>query len=191
MKRWILIVALTAACRPHPVAPRVEGPTQPPPPIPVLSGDPGPPVVKPSPVHAESPAPAVEPEPPKLRRPVISETNARLQDAFFPYDRADLSDEALAALRGDADLLASILADYPSVTVVVEGHCDERGSAEYNLALGDRRATRAGALLQQFGVAGGRIRIVSYGKEQPQCSEPDETCRHRNRRAHLLLRNNL
>lgn len=192
MKRWILIVALTAACRPHPVAPRADGPLPPPPPIAVLPGDPGTHTVKPGPARAESPAPAVEPEPPKLRRPVdavISEINARLKDAFFPYDRADLSDEALAELRRDADLLSPILADYPDVTVVVEGHCDERGSAEYNLALGDRRATRAAELLQQFGVAPSRTSIVSYGKERPQCSELNETCWRQNRRAHLLLRN--
>ncbi len=79
-------------------------------------------------------------------------------------------------------------AEFPQVKVVVEGHCDERGSAEYNLGLGDDRAAKAAGVLRQFGVLPERIEIISYGKEAPQCTEPAETCWRRNRRAHLLLR---
>jgi len=69
--------------------------------------------------------------------------------------------------------------------VIVEGHCDERGSAEYNLALGDRRATAAKDFLVQLGVPADRLKTISYGKERPQCTEENEQCWQRNRRAHL------
>jgi peptidoglycan-associated lipoprotein len=119
---------------------------------------------------------------------VIADLNNRLEDAFFDYDRSELRSDALAALRKDAALLAPIVAEFPQFKIVVEGHCDERGSAEYNLGLGDHRANRAAAVLQSFGVPLDRIQVVSYGKEQPQCSESTESCWHRNRRAHLAIR---
>ncbi|HJZ96001.1 MAG TPA: OmpA family protein, partial [Candidatus Solibacter sp.] len=108
--------------------------------------------------------------------------------AFFAYDRSELSLEALAALRKDAGLLCAILADFPGVRIVLEGHCDERGSAEYNVALGDRRARRANEVLREFGVPDSAVEIVSYGKEAPQCVEATEECRQKNRRAHLSVR---
>lgn len=134
--------------------------------------------------------PSAETGPPKIPRPleaVLAETNARLEDAFFGYDRSDLSGDALAILRQDAGMLAPVLDGFPTVQVIVEGHCDDRGSAEYNLALGDRRASRAAEVLRQFGVAPAGIAVVSYGKEKPQCMEADESCRQKNRRAHLIL----
>jgi peptidoglycan-associated lipoprotein len=107
------------------------------------------------------------------------------RDAFFDYDKSDIRPDARDALTQDAGLLKRILAQESNFTVVVEGHCDERGSAEYNLALGDRRSTAAKDFLVQLGVAGDRLKTISYGKERPQCTEAAEACWQRNRRAHL------
>jgi peptidoglycan-associated lipoprotein len=118
----------------------------------------------------------------------IKEVNGALEDAFFRYDRSELTPDALASLRRDADLLCAILADFPALKVTVEGHCDERGSAEYNLALGDRRARRAEGVLRECGVPAGAVEVVSYGKEAPQCLDATETCWQKNRRAHMSVR---
>jgi peptidoglycan-associated lipoprotein len=114
--------------------------------------------------------------------------NGQLEDAFFAYDSFDLSPEAIAALRRDADLLRAILRDFPGLRVTIEGHCDERGSAEYNLGLGDRRAVRAAAFLKELGLPAANFAPVSYGKEAPQCTESTEACWSRNRRAHFVVR---
>ena len=81
--------------------------------------------------------------------------------------------------------LKTILRDFPNDAITVEGHCDERGSAEYNLGLGDRRSTSAKDFLVQLGVPADRLRTVSYGKERPQCTDGNEGCWQRNRRAHF------
>src|ERR1019366_3772976 len=79
----------------------------------------------------------------------------------------------------------SILSDFPNASIVVEGHCDERGSAEYNLGLGDRRASAAKEFLQGLGVPADRLKTISYGKERPQCTEQNESCWQKNRRVHF------
>jgi peptidoglycan-associated lipoprotein len=114
--------------------------------------------------------------------------NGELEDVFFAYDHFDLSPDAVTALHHDADLLRAILREFPALQVSVEGHCDERGSAEYNLGLGDRRANRAAAFLYQMGLPRGNFVPVSYGKEAPQCTESTESCWSRNRRAHFVVR---
>jgi peptidoglycan-associated lipoprotein len=119
---------------------------------------------------------------------VVLELNGELKDAFFDYDRSALSPDAISALRQDAALLLPILAEFPQLKVTIEGHCDERGSAEYNLGLGDHRAGSAAEVLQRFGVPLAHLEIVSYGKERPQCTELKESCWRLNRRAHLLIR---
>ena len=81
-----------------------------------------------------------------------------------------------------------MLARFPTVRITVEGHCDERGSAEYNFALGDQRARRAADFLRELGVPEGNLRIVSYGREAPQCTDPVESCWRLNRRAHFVAR---
>jgi peptidoglycan-associated lipoprotein len=118
----------------------------------------------------------------------VSEVNGQLEDVYFAYDQFQLSSEADAALRRDADLLREILREFPQLQVTVEGHCDERGSAEYNLGLGDRRATRTIAALAQLGLPAANFSAVSYGKEAPQCTESNESCWNRNRRAHFVVR---
>jgi peptidoglycan-associated lipoprotein len=110
---------------------------------------------------------------------------SELRDALYDYDSNNIRDDARAALTADADALKRILADFPNATVNVEGHCDERGSAEYNLGLGDRRATSARDFLTQLGVPADRLKTISYGKERPVCTESDESCWQRNRRAHF------
>ena len=108
-----------------------------------------------------------------------------VQDAFFDYDKSDIREDARSALTRDADALKAILADYPGQMIGIEGHCDERGSGEYNMGLGDRRATAAKEFLVLVGVSAERLRTVSYGKERPQCTESNEGCWQQNRRAHL------
>jgi peptidoglycan-associated lipoprotein len=106
-------------------------------------------------------------------------------DALFDYDKSDIRPDAQQVLTRDADALKRIFAADPSFTVVLEGHCDERGSAEYNLGLGDRRATSAKDFLMQLGVPADKIRSISYGKDRPVCTDANEACYQRNRRAHL------
>jgi len=98
---------------------------------------------------------------------------------FFDFDRYDIKDEGRATLQRQAAWLKK----YPSVSVQIEGHCDERGTREYNLALGSRRATAAKDYLISLGVEAGRITTISYGKEKPVCVESNESCWAQNRRA--------
>ena len=102
-----------------------------------------------------------------------------MQDIFFDYDAYDIRTDAQATLAKDASYLGS----HPDMKVVIGGYCDERGSNEYNLALGQNRANIAKNALVTAGVAAGRIRVVSYGKEKPFCTESNEECWQLNRRA--------
>ncbi|MBI3210711.1 MAG: OmpA family protein [Candidatus Solibacter usitatus] len=130
--------------------------------------------------------PPPPPPPPAVAKPSFSERVAReIQDVFFNYDKNDIREDARATLQRNADALKAIFRDFNSGTVSVEGHCDERGSAEYNLGLGDRRSTSARDFLVQLGVPGDRLKTVSYGKERPQCTESNEACWQKNRRAHF------
>ncbi len=118
---------------------------------------------------------------------ILEELNARLLDVLFDYDQANLTTEAVSTLQQDARLLAPVLNAYPRVSVLIEGHCDERGSAEYNLGLGDLRASRAVEALENLGLARPRLRTISYGRERPLCVDPAESCWRLNRRAHMVL----
>ncbi len=132
--------------------------------------------------------PPPPPAPPRQPPPSVSlETrlSTDVQDAYFDYDKSDIRGDARDALTKNATSLKSILADFPNATIVIEGHCDERGSAEYNLGLGDRRATAAKEFLVQLGVSADRLKTISYGKERPQCTDANESCYQRNRRAHF------
>jgi peptidoglycan-associated lipoprotein len=106
-----------------------------------------------------------------------------VRDAFFDYDSAEIRADARAVLQKDADFLKS----YPQARVTIEGHCDERGSTEYNLALGDRRANAVKEYLVSLGVPASQLTTTSYGKEKPFCSESNETCWQQNRRGHFTL----
>src|SRR5579864_321486 len=129
------------------------------------------------------PPPPTAPTAPRLSSAEMLQQQA--QDAFFDFDKSDIRPDARDALTHDSGLLKQIFAQDANFSVVVEGHCDERGSAEYNLALGDRRATAAKDFLVQLGVPGDRVKTISYGKERPQCTEATEECWQKNRRAHL------
>ena len=100
----------------------------------------------------------------------------------WDYDRAEIRADAKEALRKDANFFKN----YPTMRVTIEGHCDERGSTEYNLALGDRRASAVKAYLVGLGIPADRLNTVSYGKEKPACMEADEACYTKNRRGHLV-----
>jgi peptidoglycan-associated lipoprotein len=128
------------------------------------------------------PPPAAPPSKPTITERLTTEVG----DAFFDYDKSDLREDARAALTKDASALKLILDDFPGSTVIIEGHCDERGSAEYNIALGDRRASSAMAFLSQLGVSSERLSKISYGKERPQCTDSNETCWQKNRRVHFV-----
>ena len=108
---------------------------------------------------------------------------ANVQDIFFDYDAYDVRSDAQATLSKDASWLVS----NPNVKIVIGGYCDERGSNEYNLALGENRANSAKNALVQAGVAASRIRVISYGKEKPFCNESTEECWQQNRRAGFAM----
>lgn len=126
--------------------------------------------------------------PPPVQQPTNTmsaeeEFKANVQDIFFDYDAYDIRGDAQGILSKDASYFAS----HPNVKIVIGGYCDERGSNEYNLALGQNRADAAKNALITAGVAAGRIRVVSYGKEKPFCSESTESCWQQNRRAGFSL----
>lgn len=136
-------------------------------------------------VNVTAPAPP-PPTPTPAPKATFGEAIAReVQDAYFDFDKSDLREDARNTLTQNADKLKTIFRDYPNGTVTIEGHADERGSAEYNLGLGDRRAIAAKDFLVQLGVPADRLRTLSYGKERPQCTEANESCWQKNRRAHF------
>jgi peptidoglycan-associated lipoprotein len=127
---------------------------------------------------------SVPPPPQKAAEPSMQELFDRsVKDAYFDYDKADIRPDARDALTQTAQFLRS----YPQLKVVIEGHCDERGSTEYNLALGDRRAAAAKQFLTSLGISGDRLETVSYGKERPFCTASTEECYMQNRRAHIVM----
>lgn len=147
-----------------------------------------PPAAPETPPPAPEPPPDVTPAPSEydtLRQKSVDELEKMglLSDIHFEYDRADLRDSDRATLSANADTLKK----FDFLLITVEGHCDERGSVEYNLALGERRAKAALDYLASLGVAAGRMKMVSYGKEVPLCQESNEECWARNRRAHFAI----
>jgi peptidoglycan-associated lipoprotein len=135
------------------------------------------------------PAPPTETEtaPPPPSAPPPSETTTEpqasaLQDAFFDFDAADLRADAKSALENNGKYLERA----GSASVVIEGHCDERGSVEYNLALGERRARAAKDFLVSYGIPATRLTTISYGKERPFDAGHDESAWSKNRRAHFV-----
>jgi peptidoglycan-associated lipoprotein len=110
---------------------------------------------------------------------------SELQDVHFEYDAREIRPEERSILEKDAAVLKRLFLLDPDVVVMIEGHCDERGSAEYNLALGDQRATMVRTMLINLGLPGGKLLTVTYGKEHALCLDESEECRARNRRAHF------
>ena len=125
------------------------------------------------------------PPPPPPPAPSVSDQdlfNQNVKDVFFDYDSYELRPDAQAAVQANAQFLQQ----HPGITFTVEGHCDERGSTEYNLALGDNRANAVKTALTQAGVSSDRIKTISYGKEKPFCTESNEQCWQQNRRGHFV-----
>ena len=142
----------------------------------------------PAPARAAAPAPpAPAPRyPDAATRARIDELIGRIQDAYFDYDRHTLRDDAVKTLPADAKELANIMNQYPDYKLRVEGYCDERGSSEYNQALGEARAKAAKDYLVSVGVSGTQLSTISFGKEQQSCAEHDEACWSKNRRVHIV-----
>ena len=139
---------------------------------------PAPPVTKPA-----EPAPTPPPPPPPPA-PTPKITASDFSDAFYDFDSYALRADTQAALDKDA----RVLRDNPDVSITIEGHCDERGTVEYNLALGEKRANAARDYLVNAGVPIARIQTISYGKERPFAEGHDEAAWAQNRRAHFVLR---
>lgn len=140
----------------------------------------------PEPMPAPPAEPAAAPDPLDGDLASVNEYLRRqglLGDAFFDYDRASLTDRGREQLSRNAEFLRQ----YPQFQVTLEGHCDERGTPEYNLALGERRAFTAREYLTALGVDEGRLRTMSYGEERPVCGGEDESCWSQNRRAHPVV----
>jgi len=122
---------------------------------------------------------------PQAVRDNLNQKLARLEDALFDYDKSTIRSDASTALKDDVGVIRDILASYPSQKLLIEGHADERGSQEYNLALGDRRARAAEEFLSSMGIPNNQLTVISYGKERPVCTDETESCWQRNRRAHM------
>jgi peptidoglycan-associated lipoprotein len=112
---------------------------------------------------------------------------SELQDVYFDYDAGEIRPEQKSILEKDASVLSRLFTLDPTVVVTIEGYCDERGSAEYNLALGDRRATVVRQTLVNLGLPGEKLVTITYGKERAICFDETEACYARNRRAHFSL----
>ena len=187
MKRWVRLLATTAivatlgvsACaKKKPAPPPAPAPAPAPPPT-------TPPPPPPPPPAPPAPAPPQPTEDELFAKKTLDELNAEkpLTDAFFDLDSSEIRADATQGLQKDAEWMKR----WPSTKVTVEGHCDSRGSSEYNLALGDRRAKAVAAYLVSLGISADRIQTVSKGKEQPFCSEENEACWQQNRRGHFVI----
>ena len=140
----------------------------------------------PAPAAAPAPAPAPAPTPGKGPAPAAPPAASAMvmeEDIYFDFDKSTLTPAAQDNLMKKAAWLRA----NPNAAVTIEGHCDERGTNEYNLALGDRRADSAKAFLVDLGIAASRLTTVSYGEERPVCSQHDEECWSKNRRANFVV----
>jgi peptidoglycan-associated lipoprotein len=175
----VALVMLVVACGKK--QPPVVPPPAPPPPV-VTQDPPPPPPPAPKP-PAPVPVPPAPTEEEIFARMTLAELNAKkpLEDVNFEYDKADLTDRARASLQKNATWLGK----WTSTKILVEGHADSRGTNEYNLALGERRAAAVRDYLVTLGVPAARMSIVSKGEEQPLCTEEAEPCWAQNRRVHF------
>jgi peptidoglycan-associated lipoprotein len=175
------LVAVMACHKKPPVMPA------PPPPPPAPASNTPPPAPPPPPRQPEpaSPAPVPPTEEEIFARMSLMDLNAKkpLDDVFFEFDKSDLSAAARGSLQKDSDWMKR----WSSTRVTVEGHADSRGTNEYNLALGERRASTARDYLVTLGIPTTRITVVSKGEDQPFCTEETESCWQQNRRGHFII----
>lgn len=127
-------------------------------------------------------APPVVEAPPPPSRSEEDLFGQTVKDIYFDYDKSDVRADQQAALQADAQFLTQ----HPGISFTIEGHCDERGSTEYNLALGDQRASAVKNAISALGINASRIKTISYGKEKPFCMESNEACWQQNRRGHFV-----
>ena len=171
--------ATTAASAPAPAAPAAMAPA-----APRARRAPSTPSA-PAPRAGRPPRPRRPPPRPRRRRaPSEFAENAALKDVYFDFDKYDIRPSDAKILDDNATWLKS----NGNMLVLIEGHCDERGTNEYNLALGERRAKATMNYLVTQGVQANRITIISYGEERPVCTEKSESCWQRNRHAHFLVK---
>jgi peptidoglycan-associated lipoprotein len=189
-KRTLIAVAaislLAAACAKKKAA---AAPPPPPPPSSAAApatSKPAPPPMSSATTQSPTAAAPAPRYPNATTRARIDELLAKIEDAYFDYDKSALRPDAVKALQADSTELRDILKDYPDYKLTIEGHCDERGSAEYNVALGDRRAEAAKDYLVQVGIPAPQLNVISFGKEKPVCEDHDEGCWQRNRRIHIV-----
>lgn len=185
------LLTVLAACGAK--TPAATGPSTPPPgaQTPTMPGAISTPTPTPRPIPPPEPTqPVIQPDPPVVSSDPLAnidtdEINRRavLSPVFFAYDSDTIDDAGQKVLNANADLLKK----YPTWAVTIEGHSDERGTAEYNLALGERRALAAKTYLLSLGIAADRLRTVSYGKEFPFDPGHDEAAWHNNRRGHFVV----
>lgn len=182
----LVLVAVTASCARRPAVSQVAAPAPTGVAAPVPAPAPPPPPPPPPPAKVEAPPPPPPPAPAEPPRPAPSEYAAEpaLRDIFFDFDKSSIRSDAARTL----DASIAWITSNPSVVILIEGHCDERGTNAYNLALGDRRAAATREYLMAHGVAADRITIVSYGEERPTCVERTAACWAKNRRAHFLAK---
>jgi peptidoglycan-associated lipoprotein len=175
------VLILLAGCHPKQVAKAPPPPT----PAPEVAKAPPPPP-EPPPKREEPKVAEVKPveAPPPEVKVRIEDLLAKIQDVYFDYDKNAIRPDADATLQSNATALREILKQYPGYKLRIEGFCDERGSDEYNLALGDRRAKSAQEFLIRLGLPADQFDTVSYGKEKPVCTDHNEDCWQKNRRAH-------
>jgi peptidoglycan-associated lipoprotein len=180
------VVALSSGC--HKKA--ASAPPPPPPPVVARETPAPPPAPRQRTARVSEAAPARSAPVVEVRTSkVLADYLNKLLDAYFDYDKAVLRSDARTALNNNSAELRSLLKEFPNTKFVVEGNCDERGSPEYNLALGDRRAKAAQEFLVQIGVPSERLTTISYGQERPVCTDHNENCWQKNRRAHLSASN--
>jgi peptidoglycan-associated lipoprotein len=172
----LIAMLLTAACAKRPAMTQAPAPATPP----VAPAPLAPPAPAPPPVVAAPPAPAPPPRP----APAEFKSIPELRDVFFDFDKATIRPDTARTLDTNIGWLQS----NPAALILIEGHCDERGTNAYNLALGERRARAAQEYLVEHGVAAARITIISYGEERPACNARTEACWAQNRRAHFLTK---
>ena len=173
----VCLVVFVAACHKKPPQ------TQPLPPPPPAAPAPPPPPPPPPPAPTPPAAPRTPTDEEVFARKSLDELSHELSDVYFDLDESAIRDDGRAPLQRDAEWLKR----WTSTQITIEGHCDERGSAEYNLGLGSRRAATVKDYLVSLGVPSSRITVVSKGKEQPFCTDHNESCWQQNRRGHFIV----
>jgi peptidoglycan-associated lipoprotein len=190
---WVLLCLLGTACRHNAksvaggtkqIQAPVEPPTQTEQPTQAATASPkGTTVLQ---TTAQPPAAAPKKLSPQQRSD-LNQLLARMSDAFFDYNETAIRTDAMTALSQDVGVIRNILADYPTEKLRIEGHADERGSAEYNLALADRRGRTAQEFLSARGIPQNQLVVLSYGEERPVCTDQTEACYQQNRRVHITV----